>query len=353
MKLDLLGNIVTVHEMTAIFAEHSIAVMRDSTGTGYDADTIKDEALLAKVKDCCGAASKATANIIIDKDLPASLKVDTLLHECIHMIKYLSVADNEFLSEAQIQIIALGMFNLLARNHHLLDWIKDNTKDLDRSLELMPKTKAGNRKHIFHASYICRCGKDLTGTEIKYGNYKETPTEITNFYYCSKACYELHNGIASSESNTPDPDPESNEKLNEPTESGIDTSIQTDNPEAFRAYMKASRAVKKGYYSSKNTQLILTSPLSIGDIEVGSITDITSAMVDYKENGSPHDIEGFSWLFVGFKGWLAICSDVSSMVKNELIITPTASTDYKPMKGELCQYRGFRVFPIELLRDGE
>ncbi len=191
MKLDLLGHTITVHEITEMEAKHNHAVLRDGTGTGYES-VIKDEKLLAKIGECIGAASKPSSNIILDNDLPETLKVDTLIHECIHLIKYFSMAEDKFLSEAQIQLVALGMFNLLARNHHLMDWIKENTKDLDRSKELASPKSANDVKISENKinQYLCSiCHDPIEMKTIKYSATRSLKNgTVVNEVYCSESC---------------------------------------------------------------------------------------------------------------------------------------------------------------------
>lgn len=67
--------------------------------------------------DCLGQCDPQTNTIIIDPDLPASVMLQTLTHEWVHLIE---MTMNLHLTETQVDSMAAGILHLLATNPELL-----------------------------------------------------------------------------------------------------------------------------------------------------------------------------------------------------------------------------------------
>ena len=67
--------------------------------------------------DALGLCDPTTNTIIIDPDLPASVMLQTLTHEWIHLIE---ITMNLCLTEQQVDAMAAGVLHLLATNPELL-----------------------------------------------------------------------------------------------------------------------------------------------------------------------------------------------------------------------------------------
>lgn len=66
--------------------------------------------------DCLGQCDPTTNTIIIDPDLPASVMLQTLTHEWVHLIE---MTMNLHLTETQVDAMAAGILHLLATNPEL------------------------------------------------------------------------------------------------------------------------------------------------------------------------------------------------------------------------------------------
>jgi hypothetical protein len=66
--------------------------------------------------DCLGLCDPTTNTIIIDPDLPASVMLQTLTHEWVHLIE---MTMNLCLTEQQVDCMAAGILHLLATNPEL------------------------------------------------------------------------------------------------------------------------------------------------------------------------------------------------------------------------------------------
>ena len=69
-----------------------------------------------ELADCLGLCDPTTNTIIIDPDLPASVMLQTLTHEWVHLIE---MTMNLHLSESQVDCMAAGILHLLATNPEL------------------------------------------------------------------------------------------------------------------------------------------------------------------------------------------------------------------------------------------
>lgn len=70
-----------------------------------------------ELQDCLGLCDPTTNTIIIDPDLPASVMLQTLTHEWVHLIE---MTMNLHLTETQVDAMAAGVLHLLATNPELL-----------------------------------------------------------------------------------------------------------------------------------------------------------------------------------------------------------------------------------------
>ena len=70
-----------------------------------------------ELQDCLGLCDPTTNTIIIDPDLPASVMLQTLTHEWVHLIE---MTMNLHLTEQQVDAMAAGILHLLATNPELL-----------------------------------------------------------------------------------------------------------------------------------------------------------------------------------------------------------------------------------------
>lgn len=129
MKIDIAG-----HEYEIFFVkkdESDIISVVNPPGIefpGYDKDTMEF------LKEKIGMQSYKRKFIAVRDNMSPSTQVDTMIHEILHAINFICFANE--LNEKDIQMTANAVYQLLARNHHLLDWIKENTKSIDRSAEL-------------------------------------------------------------------------------------------------------------------------------------------------------------------------------------------------------------------------
>lgn len=78
--------------------------------------------------DCLGQCDPGTNTIIIDPDLPASVMLQTLGHEIVHLIEQTM---NLHLTEQQVDCIASGAIHLLKTNPELLKLYEDKLENED------------------------------------------------------------------------------------------------------------------------------------------------------------------------------------------------------------------------------
>lgn len=69
-----------------------------------------------ELDNCLGLCDPTTNTIIIDPDLPASVMLQTLTHEWIHLIE---ITMNLCLTEQQVDALAAGVLHLLKTNTDL------------------------------------------------------------------------------------------------------------------------------------------------------------------------------------------------------------------------------------------
>jgi hypothetical protein len=69
-----------------------------------------------ELQDCLGLCDPTTNTIILDPELPASVLLQTLTHEWIHLIE---MTMNLCLSETQVDALAAGVLHLLKTNPEL------------------------------------------------------------------------------------------------------------------------------------------------------------------------------------------------------------------------------------------
>lgn len=78
--------------------------------------------------ECYGLCDPKTNTIIIDKDLPKSVWLQTLGHELVHLVE---ITLNQCLTEQQVDTIATGIIHLLKSNPQILQLYHTEVEEQD------------------------------------------------------------------------------------------------------------------------------------------------------------------------------------------------------------------------------
>ena len=82
--------------------------------------------------DCVGLCDPKTNTILLDPYLPRDVLLQTVTHELIHTIE---MTLNLYLTEQQVDVMAVGIVHLLRTNPELLALYHDDVKQIELDLE--------------------------------------------------------------------------------------------------------------------------------------------------------------------------------------------------------------------------